>query len=289
MLTSCCILSVLVFTAAPGRVEAEAIDAGRGKLSLVVPKSYDKSKPAALVVLLHGYTSSGAGQDAYMKVSPLADTYGFLFIAPDGTREQSNAKHRFWNATKACCDLYGSNVDDSAYLLRVIDEVKKKVSVDPNRVYLIGHSNGGFMSHRMAVDHPDTIAAIAALNGAAPNMLAKAKPDRPVNILHIHGTKDRLNAYGGGEIRGVKYPGALETVTKWAKLYDLPTKAESAEKKLDLDSVLAGNETTITRFGDGAVELWTINEGGHVPKITATFTKNIIEWLLAHPKARKSD
>lgn len=264
---------------------AQTIDAGRGAVPLVVPAKYDKAKPAPLVVLLHGYTSSGAGQDGYMKFGALADTYGYLFIAPDGTKEESDKKHRFWNASPACCDFYKSNVDDSKYLKDLIDAVKKQYSVDADRVYLIGHSNGGFMSHRMAVDHPDTIAAIASLNGAAPMTLAGPKPDRPVNILHIHGTEDKLNRYkSGGNIKGVAYPGAEETVKNWAEFNDKSTKAAAAEQKLDLDKKLEGKETTVTRYGDG-FELWTIDGGGHVPSFTDHANKLVIDWLMAHPKA----
>ena len=46
---------------------AESIDAGRGPVPLHVPANYDKDTPAPLVVLLHGYTSSGKQQEAYMK------------------------------------------------------------------------------------------------------------------------------------------------------------------------------------------------------------------------------
>ena len=129
---------------------AESIDAGRGEVPLHIPAKYDKSTPAPLVVLLHGYTSSGKQQESYMKFGELADTYGFLLATPDGTREDSERNYRFWNATEACCNFHGSDVDDSAYVRSIIDLVKAEYSIDPDRVYLIGHSNGGFMSYRMA-------------------------------------------------------------------------------------------------------------------------------------------
>ena len=266
----------------------QTIDAGRGSLPIVVPLGYEQEKPAPLVVLLHGYTGNGPQQDSYMKVSSLAHSYGFLFVVPNGTREESGARNRFWNGTEACCDFFGSNVEDSTYIRRLIDEVTKNYAVDANRVFLIGHSNGGFMSHRLAVDHPDTIAAIASLAGAAPNKLTGVKPKRPVNILQIHGTKDRLNLYQGGQIRDVKYPGAMETVEKWAEFYGWSTKATSPPKKLDLDKQLEGNESTITQYGNGSVELWTIHDGGHIPALSETFTKHVIEWLMAHPKMARN-
>ena len=287
MRTVSCIPFLSLFLVTLGGVSAESVDLGRGPVPLVIPKDYDEAKPAPLIVLIHGYTSSGAVQDAYWKIGAQADTYGFFFLAPDGTLEDSEDKNRFWNATEACCDFYESNVDDSGYILSLIDEVKDRYSIDANRVFVMGHSNGGFMSHRMAQDHPDTIAAIAALNGAAPLELSGTKPKRPVNILHIHGTEDRLNSYQGGEIRGIRYPGPVETVEKWAEFSGGSTQATTLTKTLDLDKRLEGNETTIKQYLNGSVELWTINGGGHVPAFTDSFSKLIIEWLLAHPKAEQ--
>ena len=68
-------------------VGAQFIDLGRGELPVTVPANYDAGSPAPLIVLLHGYTSSGAGQDSYMGFSAIADTYGFLLVSPDGDKE----------------------------------------------------------------------------------------------------------------------------------------------------------------------------------------------------------
>jgi len=282
-----CVCSLFVFVSMLNGAFAESIDLGRGPVPLVVPSNYDESKPAPLIVLLHGYTASGAAQNAYWKLSGLADTYGFLFIAPDGTREKTEAKSRFWNATEACCDFQKSEVDDSGYILGLINEVKKQYSVDANRVYVTGHSNGGFMSHRLAQDHPDTIAAIVALNGAAPNTLKGPKPKRPVHILHVHGTEDELNAYEGGDVFGVRYPGPEETVKKWAEYAWGTSEMSKVSERLDLDAKLEGAETSITRYANGSVELWTIEGGGHVPAFTKDWGKLIVEWMLAHPKEGK--
>ena len=73
---------------------AQSVNGGRGDRPLTVPSGYDGETPAPLVVLLHGYTSSGQGQDAYMGFSALADRYGFLFVAPDGTQEEGGRGDR---------------------------------------------------------------------------------------------------------------------------------------------------------------------------------------------------
>ena len=199
------LVGVLLLTA-PGAASAQTVDAGRGELPVHVPSSYSAAAPAPLIVLLHGYTSSGAGQDTYMQVSALKDAYGFILVAPDGTREDSGNRPRFWNASAACCNFAGSTVDDVAYLTGLIDAVKADYAVDDKRVYLFGHSNGGFMAYRMAHEHGDAIAAIASLAGADQSR-PRPEPPEPVHVLQIHGTADTAIPYEGGGFRDEPVPG----------------------------------------------------------------------------------
>ena len=88
---------------------------------------------------------------------------GFLYAFPDGTRDRLG--NRFWNASDACCDLFQSGVDDVAYLTAVIDDMSARFHVDAKRIHLVGHSNGGFMSHRYACDRAERVAAFVSLAG----------------------------------------------------------------------------------------------------------------------------
>ena len=40
----------------------------------------------------------------------------------------------------------------------------------------------------------------------------------------------------------------------------------------------------MTQWADGHVELWTIEEGGHIPRFPEGFNRRVIEWMYAHPK-----
>jgi hypothetical protein len=52
---------------------------------------------------------------------------------------------------------------------------------------------------------------------------------------------------------------------------------------------LEGAETSIVATDscpvDGAVELWTIEDGSHIPPFTPNFAGDIIDWLYGHPNA----
>ncbi|HEX7665401.1 MAG TPA: PHB depolymerase family esterase, partial [Polyangiaceae bacterium] len=180
-----------------------------------VPTGYDASKPTPLVVMLHGYSASGAIEEAYFGLTATSDTNTFLYAFPDGTLDPNG--NRFWNADDACCDLYSIAVDDVAYVNAIIDDVSAKYTVDPKRIFVVGHSNGAFMSHRLACDSSDRIAAIASLAGAVWNDASKCNPTSKIAVLDIHGDADTTIAYDGGVIPNAgTYPSEAQTMATWA-------------------------------------------------------------------------
>ncbi len=260
---------------------------GDRPVTVHVPASYIPGTAAPLVILLHGYGASGALQDLYFGMTAVSDTRGFLYAFPDGTVD-SDGK-RFWNATEACCDLHGTKVDDSTYVSSLITQIQARYTVDPKRIFLVGHSNGAFMSYRMACDHADQVAAIASLAGAMFSDVSKCAPSAPVSILQIHGTADDTVLFDGDKIAGQGYPGAKATVADWVTLDGCGATADTSAPPLDLDTRLAGAETTVTRYANGCkpgghAELWTIAGGAHLPSLTASFSTRVIDFLFAHPK-----
>ncbi|MCA9579918.1 MAG: alpha/beta fold hydrolase, partial [Myxococcales bacterium] len=166
-----------------------------------MPPSYRSGTPAPLLVLLHGFGANGDVQSAYLGLEAAVDEAGVLYVHPDGT--ENRIGKRFWNATDACCAGPISNdVDDSAYLAAVIAKVRSQYDVDPRRIYVTGHSNGGFMSYRMACDHADLVAAVASIEGATFADPDDCSPSEPVAALQIHGTADKTIRYDGGKIAG---------------------------------------------------------------------------------------
>ena len=267
---------------------AQSIDMGRGDLPISVPDDYDENVPTPLIVSLHGYTGNGARTAAYMGLDEAVDDYDFLLISPNGMREPGGDENPYWNASDACCNFYGEETDDVGYIMSIINEMKSRYNVDPLRVYLVGHSNGGFMSYRMAYEHSDTIAAIASLAGAN-HVEQRDPPPYPVHILQIHGTADSTIRYGGGEIQENRYPSALGSVRRWANYNGCEQDGRGREQR-DLDASLPGYETGVLRYNigckaGGSSELWTISAGAHSPVVSDTYGEQVVEWLLAHPKS----
>jgi polyhydroxybutyrate depolymerase len=243
-----------------------------------VPPTLDTSKPAPVVLVLHGYGASSVVQTAYLALAPAADAKGFILVQPDGTIDRDGK--RFWNASPACCDFGKTGVDDVAYLTAVLDDVEKKHNVDKKRVFVVGHSNGGFMAHRLACEIPSRIAAIVSLAGSR-----GCEPKESVAVLQVHGDKDTVISYEGGDTGGGKYGSAAETVEPWAKK-NACQGALAKGPRLDLDTKVAGEETRTERYENCSrdVELWTLEGGGHVPSFYPTIGETFWTWLSAHPK-----
>jgi polyhydroxybutyrate depolymerase len=226
-----------------------------------------------LVLILHGYGASGFVQQAYFGMRDLAARHDVFVLAPDGLVDSSG--RQFWHADDACCDFDGRRPDDVAYLGGLIDEVSAVWPVDPARVRVIGHSNGGFMAYRLACDRADVVTSIVGLAGLA--VQPPCAPAQPVHVLHLHGTDDAV----------VPFAGAGPSVDQWATRNGC-TGSRGVARTLDLDFAVAGSETSVEVTDGcptgGEVELWTMEASSHVPNLTGAFDTAIRAWWADHPR-----
>jgi polyhydroxybutyrate depolymerase len=256
-----------------------------------IPTDYDPTASHPLVIVLHGFGTDGVTETGYLQLFDFVDEKQFVLIFPDGTLNDND--DRFWNATQACCDP-GNTVDDVGYLSGLIEEAKATYNIDPKRVYLIGHSNGGFMSFRMACEASELITAIVSLAGSTFDDPADCQPaTTPVSVLAVHGTADATIPYEGRtsepdrEIFG--FPGAVETVERFASAGGCDTNSPTDEGSVDLIPSLEGAETDKVAYSTGCDEgidagLWTLNEGGHIPFFSTAFADMTTDWLFRHSR-----
>ena len=264
-----------------------------------IPTGYDPNKATPLVIDLHGYAGSGVVQEDYFQFGVIADEQTFLYAYPDGTLDPTN--NRFWNADDACCNFFASVVDDVAYLRATIDDISTKYNVDPKRIFVVGHSNGAFMTQRLACDVSDRIAAIASLAGAVWNDVSRCNPSSHVSVLDVHGDADAVVNYNGGAVPAgligagdppqtqPPYPSEAKTMSTWAAKNGCTGALTRNGLTLDLDTELPGAETSESAYAGCPsgidIELWTIHGGSHVPSLASpTWAESIYAFLKAHPK-----
>jgi polyhydroxybutyrate depolymerase len=263
---------------------------GDRPVTVHVPSSYDANQPAPLLIVLHGYSGTGPGVDEYFHLASAADARGYVTAYPDGTTDSSG--NQFWNATDACCSFSTTGVDDVAYLTSLIAEIRATLAIDPKRIALVGHSNGGFMAHRMACDQAGLVAVIVSVAGATFADRSDCAPGEPVSVAQVHGTADDTIEFGGGRLSGVPYPGARMTAEAWAAYDGCDEAALPLNARVDVDATLTDGpdpaEASIEAWSgcrSGAVvQLWTVPMGGHVPLISASFGDAVMDFLADHPK-----
>jgi polyhydroxybutyrate depolymerase len=278
---------------ATASAQSALVVGGNRPVTVHVPASYDPSRPAPLLIVLHGYTATGGETAAYFGIADPAEREGYVYAFPDGTIDSDGS--RFWNATDACCNFDQRTVDDVAYLSGVIEDIQAALTIDPNRIVIAGHSNGGFMSYRMACERADLVSAIVSLAGATFVDPADCAPSEPVSVAQVHGTADSVVRFEGGgpfSDHTAPHPGARATAESWATYDGCRGTPTVLEDRLDIDQYLEDGsdpaETSVEAWtgcdAGSAVQLWTIPDGGHSPALAPSFGESVIRFLADHPK-----
>lgn len=221
---------------------------------LHIPPGLDARQPAAVVLAFHGI-----GQDAgeMMRISglnPQADESGFVVVYANGT-----GNYKSWNGGKCCGEAAKYAVDDIGFVRDIVAELSKVISVDAKRIYITGFSNGAIFAYKAACELSDLVAAVAPVS-AVPikEDLEACAPQRPISILHFHGTADEANPYNGGFTQaGYKFVSVKDTIAFWTAKNNCPTQPATEEVGSIRHDVYAP-------CAEGtAVELYTITDGKH--------------------------
>lgn len=224
-----------------------------------VPAGYDGSIPCSLVFALHGRGMTGArfrdrGFDEY------ADRYDFIMVYPD-------AIAGIWEIYPG---ITGPN-DDVAFFKKMIKGFSEKYRIDPSRIYVTGHSMGGYMTYRLAHDLPGTISAIAPVAGLSVtfgNPVAKG----PISLLHLHAADDWTVKVGAQTDTDVL--SANGSVLEWKMANKIDTAFRETLFKGGIEKTWSGKNGV-----DVSYRLY--GQGGH--SWPADATRVIADFFYNHP------
>ena len=253
--------------------------------------------PAPLVLVFHGGGGTGPGTERLTRFTALADREGFLVAFPEGVEKNWNDGREFTSSR-----AHRDHVDDVAFVAALIDAIGRAHAVDLRRVYATGISNGAIFSHYLAARLSARIAAIApVVGGIADPPDAWLRPEQPVSVLMLQGTRDPLVPYHGGAVafgRG-KIIDTEEAARRWAALNGgrepvrEPLPADGKDRCGGLRTIYPGgrdgSEVTLVRL-DGGGHTWP---GGvqYLPqlligRVCRDFDATELIWAFfkAHPK-----
>ncbi len=251
---------------------------------LDVPPQWDGRSPLPVILVFHGgggnrdgtnrttCANGDVGDPSCLVAQALAR--GYAVVAPDGTGSRPLRNIRTWNAGGGhqlqCVSGGGckSHVDDLRYATELLDRIGAAIPVDARRVFATGISNGGAMSHRLACQLPDRIAAIAPVSGANEWADDGDACDARVPIRQFHGTEDPCWPFDGGAAACLQDDGkaktsVMATFAGWATRNGCSqTFADTPRAERDL----ADGTTLAIRAWQGCAattELFVITGGGH--------------------------
>jgi polyhydroxybutyrate depolymerase len=226
---------------------------------LYIPKSYTGTTNVPLLLNFHGYTSNAVQQEFYGSFKAIADSANFLILLPEGLPIVGTSQG--FNNFGAV----GSKPDDIAFTSNLIDSISAKYTIDKNRIYSTGMSNGGFMSYDLACFLSHKIAAIGSVTGSmVATHMNVCQAQHPTPVMQIHGTTDPTVSYDGkGGIIGSVHIDSL--VKFWVKF----NKCNATPIKTNLPDINIADKCTVEHYlfpngkNNVSVEFYKVIGGGH--------------------------
>lgn len=268
-----------MFSSQPARGDAIAIKGVMRTYTAQAPAT----KPAPLVIVLHGKTQRGADMIARTAWPQVAKREGFAVVFPDGLN------HAWADArTKAGPELRGppAGTDDVAFIAKLVEKLVTDGTADAKRVYVTGVSNGGAMVMTLACSRADLfVAGASVIMNLTDEAAVTCHPSRPLPMLIMNGTADPLIPYEGGH--GSSYFAAdgfwstEDTVAFWRKLNgcdagdadvtDMPDKAPADHSTVRriTSRCPAGHEVVLYRVNNGGHRMPGFAPDARFPKIAA--------------------
>jgi polyhydroxybutyrate depolymerase len=287
-----------------GRGRAAAPASGRSVEQLTVdgverqyvryePAGLDETASVPLVLVLHGRGGTGPIAELLYDMNEQADAHGFVVAYPTALGDPPT-----WHSGLG---MGGGQGDDVAFIRALVEREASRRPLDRARIFVCGHSSGAMMSYRLAGEASDLFPAVGIVAGAVgmrgPNgaTMTIQKPDRPVSIIHFHGTADPLVPYTGGTRRGpAGFVPVADSIRFWVD-------ADGCDPTPTTETIGVARRETYGNGRDGSeVTLWTIDGGGHGwPKETGrsnvavtpagiSATELIWAFFAAHPRGAVS-
>jgi len=260
---------------------------GGRERSYVLYEPRDVKPGAPLVFVFHGGGGDGpmAREGTGHEFDMLADRYGFIVIYPDGLS-------RSWTGCRKSQNRTGDRrtIDDVAFVDAMIEQEAARHQIDRKHIFALGHSMGGGLTYRLALERPDKFAAVAVISSNLPEADNQDCMSRsvPIPVMVINGTADPVNDYEGKTSARGRFRGRMmstdETVQYFAGLNGLPGQPQITR----LPHVDPSDKTWVERLswsapGKPGVVLLTVHGGGHnvpqpyyrYPSIVGAQTKDL--------------
>ena len=193
----------------------ESITTADGRVRSYRVSDLSNGEPAPLLFVLHGFGGNAQAMSSFTNIENSLDEYDLdaVVVYPSGTGAEQGLPQS-WNAGTCCPFATFELVDDVAFFDELIASLISQYDIDTDRVWVVGHSNGGMMAYRLACELSTRVTAIGVAAGAL--VIDTCAPARPVSALHVHGELDTVVPLTGVNSLGIIFPSTQLSVETFA-------------------------------------------------------------------------
>lgn len=219
---------------------------------LHLPNGYTEGEEIPLVFNFHGFGSNALEQQFYANMLTVANDNKFAVCYPNGVDKAWNVGWEF-----------GSSADDVGFINGLLDFLLSEYSINKQKVYSTGMSNGGFFSYTLACELSHRFAAIASVTGSmVDTYVPQCDPARNIPMMQIHGTNDLTVGYDGTPFVSIPIE---DLISNWTAKMDCATPGDTTY----IDDINIEDNCTALRidYTDCRDELefvfYKVIDGGH--------------------------
>jgi polyhydroxybutyrate depolymerase len=248
--------------------------------------------PRPTIIALHGLNGTGASMARMTGLDRLAPQNGLVALFPERIPQLQG-----WNffprgkepallieRTRAV----GGPPDDVGFLKGLIGDLVRHGISDPNRIYVVGASNGSFMALRMMCAEAGMLAAAGLVVAGMPDVVGdECRPAKPIPVMLLNGTADTVVPYAGGPVQ----PGALFSAWSTDRLVSFLRRLNGCAEKQERSQLpnTGGNTIEALRWTGctgGPVVLYRMIGGDHAAPWTGNVNVAALLVDFFHGKAR---
>jgi polyhydroxybutyrate depolymerase len=236
-----------------------------------VPDNLPNGEKVPLTIALHPLGSNSSSFESLTGLSIKADQKGFIVVYPQGIGGS-------WNAGGCCNPAVTSNIDDVGFISTLIDTLALDYSIDTNKVFVTGWSNGGIMCYRLASEISSKLAGIAPVGALF--MMNQNLADNPVPIIHFHALDDPSVLFNGMN----SYKSVPQLLEDWKSINGITAAADTFRKEDGITGILyPSNDSTAN------IILYISQTGGHAWTINARLGTTNKIWEFFETQINKVD
>ncbi len=214
-----------------------------------MPEGHDGKTEVGAIFFMHGYRGTAKGTMKNKSLAKAVSDLGLALVAP-------KSAYQDWAIPGA---PQAKEPIELGYFDAVVADIKQKFNIDTSRMMASGFSAGGMMTWNLACDRSELFAGYAPIAGTFWEPTPQNCNTSTANIIHTHGTTDKIVPLAGRPIADTKQGDVFKVLDMYSKKGGFENARAYKNAKLDFEcNELKNNANQILEL--------CLHPGGHSMK-----------------------